>query len=229
MMVLTACRVTSGAGDASPDVPLDVTRASIDAPVDAPVYDARAPEDRPGDQPRVDAPEVLDAGTTEVSVADAPDAALDDPCAPGRVIDLETVGVRSGATTRVTGSNRSTGRFSTLDAPCAAGMVGYTVVYRFTPRARGRLRITTNLAETDARLDTVVFAARACAPRAPSLGCGDDTGDPPRDHASLFVTDEDVNPGEPVYIAVGGFRHATAELWDSVGTFALSVTELALE
>jgi len=58
-----------------------------------------------------------------------------------------------------------------------------------------------------------------------SLGCGDDTGDPPRDHASTFVTDEDVPAGAPVFIAVGGFRHATQELWDSQGTFVLTVTE----
>jgi hypothetical protein len=75
------------------------------------------------------------------------------------------------------------------------------------------------------RLDTVVFAMTSCDSTRRIIGCGDDTGDPPRDHASTFVTDENVTAGQAVFIAVGGFLHATRELWDSQGGFALAVTE----
>lgn len=211
-----ACR----AATPTPDAPTyDAVVADVVAPldvVDAPTVDARS--DTPDVPVLPDLPDVTD-------IADAPP---DDPCAPGRVIDLDATGTRTGATTRISGTNASAGRLTTLDAPCAAGMTGYVVVYRYTPRARGRLRITTNHEGTAARLDTVVFAMSACG-GGRSLGCGDDTGDPPRDHASTFVTDEDVSSGAPVFIAVGGFRHATQELWDSQGTFVLTVTEQALE
>jgi hypothetical protein len=104
-------------------------------------------------------------------------------------------------------------------------MTGHVVVFRHRAATRGTLRITTNHEGTDARLDTVVFALGACAPDARRLGCGDDTGDPPRDHASTFVTDEVIDAGQTVFIAVGGFLHATRELWDSEGAFTLTVTE----
>jgi hypothetical protein len=107
-------------------------------------------------------------------------------------------------------------------------MVGHQVVFRYVPRTTTRLRVSTNDEATDARLDTVVFAALTCAPipdGGAALGCSDDTGDPPRDHATTFVTDANVRAGEPVFIVVSGFLHATRELFESQGTFSLSVTE----
>lgn len=221
LCLLVACR---GAPTAAPDAVAtrDVVASDLVALQDLPItHDAAT-----------DRPDASDAGNAgdAFDVVDAPDVseAPEDPCVGERVIDLDALGTRDGATVRVVGSNARAGRRATLDATCAAGMTGHVVVYRYTPRARGRLRISTNFDGTDARLDTVVFALRACAPDAgTSLGCGDDTGDPPRDHASTFVTDADVEAGVAVYIAVGGFLHATRELWDSQGTFELRVTELA--
>jgi hypothetical protein len=166
----------------------------------------------------------------DASADAAPDADLRpyDPCAASAIRDLDALGTRTGATTRVVADNRSVGRLGPLDAPCARGMVGHQVVFRYVPRTTTRLRVSTNDEATDARLDTVVFATLTCGPvpdGATALGCSDDTGDPPRDHATTFVTDANVRAGEPVYIVVSGFLHATRELWDSQGTFALSVTE----
>ncbi len=156
------------------------------------------------------------------------DAPLYDPCASGTIRDLNALGTLSGETTRVTSDNLSAGRTRAITAPCAMNMVGYQIAWRYTPRRTTSLRISTNDMATDARLDTVVLALDACPAanmNAAVLGCSDDTGDPPRDHATTFVTDREVRAGTPVYILVGGFLHATAELWDSQGRYALSVTE----
>jgi hypothetical protein len=180
-----------------------------------------------GDVVTLDAPDA----PRDAAVVDAPDVAppvdggIDDPCATDRVIDLDARGARVGAVTTINWRNTGTAPRSTLDAPCAAGMTGHVVVFRHRAATRGPLRVTTNHEGTDARLDTVVFALSACGPDARRLGCGDDTGDPPRDHASTFVTDEVIEAGQTVFIAVGGFLHATRELWDSEGAFTLTVTE----
>jgi hypothetical protein len=218
LLALVGCAQRGFAVDAA------VTR---DAPaVDVPVMftDAVA-------SPDVAIADVTDAPRDEAPVDAAPDVTaardggFDDPCAPTRVVDLETRGARVGAVTTIAWRNTGTAPRAPLDAPCAAGMTGHVVVFRHRAATRGTLRITTNHEGTDARLDTVVFALGACAPDARRLGCGDDTGDPPRDHASTFVTDEVIEVGQTVFIAVGGFLHATRELWDSEGAFTLTVTE----
>ena len=150
------------------------------------------------------------------------------PCAPGVQRDLDALGTRVGDTTTVHGDNRAAGAMTVLPSACAVGYAGYEVAYRYVPRRTTTLRVSTNAMGTDARLDTVVFALSACLPLdggARSLGCNDDTGDPPRDHASTFITDAAVTAGVPVFIVVAGFLHATHDIWDSQGAFELSVTE----
>jgi hypothetical protein len=226
MLVVAACRTVTipvtfdavAREDRAPDAPAD---AALDAPppdasaLDASTLDASRPD-------ATDAPDV-----TEAAVDLGPPY---DPCAPAAVRDLDALGTRTGATTRVVGDNLLVGRMGPLPSPCAVGMTGHQVVYRYTPRATTRLLVSTNDEATDARLDTVVFVLSACGPLgdggASSLGCSDDTGDPPRDHASTFVTDANVTAGAPVYVVVAGFLHATRELFESQGRFALSVTEL---
>lgn len=218
LLTLVGCAQRNFAVDASiardvPALDLPVMRADVVAMTDAALPDVI---DAPREDTARDAPPDLPAVT---------DGGFDDPCAPERQVDLEARGARVGAVTTISWRNNDAATRATLDAPCAAGMTGHVVVFRYRAATRGRLRVTTNHEGTDARLDTVVFALRACAPDAPRLGCGDDTGDPPRDHASTFVTDEVVEAGQTVFIAVGGFLHATRELWDSVGSFTLTVTE----
>lgn len=214
-LALAACRQEVAPADVPPGRDADV---AVGLPVDV----AAAPDAR--------ADATADAGM-DAAVDAAPDADLRpyDPCAAAAVRDLNALGARVGETTRVVADNRAVGRLGPLDAPCARGMVGHQVVFRYVPRATTRLRVSTNDEATDARLDTVVFALAQCAPLADgaaALGCSDDTGDPPRDHATTFVTDATVRAGEPVFIVVSGFLHATRELWESQGAFALSVTEL---
>ncbi len=231
VMAATACREeVLSVADATVDAD-----AAVGVPVDATRADAKGAMDAAGDLGRDAVGDVRDAEVADVrdaaDVSDAPDADLRpyDPCAPGAVRDLNALGTRTGATTRLVADNRSVGRMGPLDAPCARGYVGHQVAFRYVPRATTRLRVSTNDEATDARLDTVVFAVSQCGPvpdGGAALGCSDDTGDPPRDHATTFVTDANVRAGEPVYIVVSGFLHATSELWDSQGTFALSVTEL---
>lgn len=211
-----------------PDV-RDATLVDVQDATLLDVQDATLPDVRDAMLPDVrDATplDVQDAALTDAVDGDVP---LYDPCAAGRLRDLDALGTRVGAATTVLGDNLSAGRLGTLDAPCAAGHSGYPVVYRYTPRATTRLRVSTNDARTDARLDTVVYAMTACGPAADGgarvIGCSDDSGDPPRDHATLFVTDEDVTAGRPVYVVVAGFLHATSELFDAQGHFALTVTE----
>lgn len=216
---------------------LAVACRASDPPADVPTgIDADVPQGVPVDAAAEASADVVgvDAARPDAASDSAMDAAPDadlrpyDPCAAGAIRDLDAVGTRVGATTRVVADNRAVGRMGPLDAPCARGMVGHQVVFRYVPRTTTRLRVSTNDEATDARLDTVVFATLTCAPipdGGAALGCSDDTGDPPRDHATTFVTDANVRAGEPVFIVVSGFLHATRELWESQGTFALSVTE----
>lgn len=217
-LALTGCATTSPPPDAvAQDAPSDLARDTFD------VVTQDAPRDATIDAPR------------DAAIDTAPDAAQDvdlrpyDPCAPSLLRDLNALGTRDGGATTVLGDNLSVSRLGPLGSPCAGSMTGHQVTYRYTPRATTRLRISTNDARTDARLDTVVFALTSCRPvgdgGAHAIGCSDDSGDPPRDHATTFVTDEDVTAGAPVYIVVAGFLHATRELFDSQGHFALTVTE----
>ncbi len=210
-VAFAACRSSAPVTPPVDATHADASQQDVAATVDVSEDGAASPADA------ADASDVVDAGPPY------------DPCAPGLVRDLDASGVRDGATTRVSGDNLSVGRMGPLGSPCAVGMTGHQVVYRYTPRTTTRLRVSTNDEGTDARLDTVVFVLSECAPvadgGAASLGCSDDTGDPPRDHASTFVTDANVTAGVPVYIVVAGFLHATRELFESQGRFVLSVTE----
>ena len=207
--------------DARPDVSA-VDVGGAEAPRDAPMAAMDAVPDAPDDLP------TPDAVVTDVRLDVATDAAPYDPCAAGMLRDLDALGTRVGETTTVFGDNLSAGAAPVLPSTCAVGFAGYQVVYRYTPRRSTRLQVSTNYAATDARLDTVVFALRTCAALdggASSIGCSDDTGNPPRDHATTFVTDTNVVAGVAVYVVVAGFLHATHDLWDSQGRFELTVTE----
>ncbi len=150
-----------------------------------------------------------------------------DPCAAASVIDLNAMGMRSGATTRITRSNATVARNSTVRANCQNNSVAVTA-FRYTPTATGPLAVSTdNAGTTPNNFDTVAWAYASCA--APtgdagsgSLGCNDDSATAPRTLTSRFTTTAPVTAGTPIYIFVGGYGSATA----STGTFELSVTEI---
>ena len=152
-----------------------------------------------------------------------------DPCSMASVVDLNARGMAMGTTTRITSNNNAVGAMAPLRSPCVSS-VGHEVVFRYTPRAATRLRISTNNMGTADMFDTVVWAQSACsaipadAGTTGSLGCNDDASAMPRNLASTFTTAAPVTAGTPIYIVVAGYTaSATAA---AQGTFELSVTEL---
>lgn len=163
-----------------------------------------------------------------------------DPCMGA--VDLSAMGMRTGETTRITSNNRMVGAMAPLRAPCG-GATGHQVVFRYTPRASTRLRISTDNAGTDNTLDTVVWAqpGPSCASLSPeggtALGCDDDSGGSSaggdagvsRAWTSSFTTAA-VTAGQPVYIVVGAWISSSSGLplegHTAQGQFELSVTEI---
>ncbi|MEZ4405946.1 MAG: hypothetical protein R3A52_05675 [Polyangiales bacterium] len=163
-----------------------------------------------------------------------------DPCMGA--VDLSAMGMRSGETTRITSNNRMVGAMAPLRAPCG-GTTGHQVVFRYTPRASTRLRISTDNPGTDNTLDTVVWAqpGPSCASLSPeggtALGCDDDSGGTSaggdagvsRAWTSSFTT-ASVTAGQPIYIVVGAWISGSTGLpldgHAAQGQFELSVTEI---
>ncbi|MDB4929539.1 MAG: hypothetical protein JWM10_2023, partial [Myxococcaceae bacterium] len=150
-----------------------------------------------------------------------------DPCATAAVVDLNTAGTTAGNVTRITRNNNNVGGMAPLVGPC--GRPGHEVVFRYSPRANARLRISTDNMGTDMTLDTVVWAQPTCAPAAGdagvmALGCSDDNGTAPRNRASAFTTATPATMGTPIFIVVAGYTPPTGTGFVAQGNFELSVT-----
>lgn len=105
-----------------------------------------------------------------------------------------------------------------------AGEKGAVVVYTYTMRAAGTLRVsTTNPGTTDAMFDTIVAVLTTCSVGGAAVACNDDTGDaaPHRFHSRAQTTP--LMAGQRVFIVVGGYGADAAS--GSTGDFELTVQE----
>jgi hypothetical protein len=167
-----------------------------------------------------------DAPMGEVSVDSGavrdvePDVPAVDPCAGAAVIDLASVGVVSGSSTRALGDNSAAPRRSVLPVPsgCAA-RDAYPIVYRYTARTGSRVRVTVD--GHGSRFNPAVWLLDRCATDAASLGC-DDGGSSRGSGFPSFVqvtTAAPIAAGTTLYLVVAGYD-------GSRGAFDLSVDEL---
>ena len=195
-------------------------------PLDTGVHDVFDPDAIATDVVMTDIVTADDPGTDVVGV-DTADAVSPDvstipmPCAAASIVNLNTAGTLTGATTRYSSTNVGTPAASFFMGTC--GRPGHEIATTYTPRMTGVLRISTDNPGTNMNFDTVVFAGAACTPAgANNLGCNDDNGTAPRTRASVFTTTR-VMAGVPIFIIVAGFTPATGAPWIDSGAFELSV------
>lgn len=209
--VVMACGSENGGGstpDASttPDSSMNADATSDMTPTDAPA-------DRPGDRP-------ADSTPTDRPATGA--------CAS--VTDISSMMPGSDGAIHVRGNNESGAPMSlgALPDTCVnggrGGEKGAVVVYSYTMRAAGTLRVSTsNPGTTDAMFDTVLAVLSTCSVGGTALACNDDIGDaaPHRLHSRAQTSP--LMAGQRVFIVVGGFGMDAASA--STGDFELTVQE----
>jgi hypothetical protein len=173
--------------------------------------------------------------TPDVTVDAAPPDRLRPLPLPACPSEADLAGMTPGSdgAVRVTGSTVGSEltRFGAFPSACfSGGAVGRFVVYGYTMRADGALRVSTvNPGTTSAAFDTFVAVLGSCIPTAHSITCNDNAGDAAAGavHArhSTATTGALVR-GQRVYIVVGG-RGSNPAMATS-GAFELSARELAL-
>jgi hypothetical protein len=167
--------------------------------------------------PSGDAGPNMDA-TPGTDVAPGGDAGPGPMCFGQASIDLNSSGTRTGtsATTRYSGSSANAPMTPAAPDPsCAGGPVGHEVVFRYTPRATTRLRVSSNNAATT--YNTLLTAFAMCTAQSPELACEDDDFEGANDNASTISVD--VTQGTPLYFVLSGAGTES-------GPFELTVTEL---
>lgn len=144
--------------------------------------------------------------TDATSEASTPDAAAQPRvCETENVVDLAMAGMRTGATTRYTGTTAMAASNAMITVPtgCIGGGVAIRqVAHTYTVQSMGFLRVSTANMGTPTGMgghDTVLWIQDRCDTRATmSLGCNDDsTG-----VASTVVSNRLVMPGQTVTIVV---------------------------
>lgn len=175
-------------------------------PIDGPGDGGSGPDTGPGD-----------GGPSDGEPSDGGPNAT---CPSTSVIDLNMAGTRTGtgATTHYQGNNSAPPVFQ-LPAPSCQADTSDQIIFRYTPRATTRLRISTNYAPTE--IETVAWALDQCAEEANELGCNDGDGRPPHEAAATFTAEG--TAGRALWIIVGGYVDMGTA---SVGVFDLGVTEL---
>ncbi|MFO0646218.1 MAG: hypothetical protein U0326_08260 [Polyangiales bacterium] len=190
---------------------------TTDTPVTDATTDTTSPTDTGGDA-RTDA-------RTDTSPTDRPATGA---CAS--VTDISSMMPGSDGAIHVTGNNESGAPMSlgALPDTCVnggrGGEKGSVVVYSYTMRAAGTLRVsTTNAGTSDAMFDTVVAVLSTCSVGGAALACNDDTGDaaPHRLHSRAQTSA--LMAGQRVFIVVGGYGMDAASA--STGDFELTVQE----
>ena len=152
------------------------------------------------------------------------------PACPSEA-DLSGMSPGSDGAIHVTGNNTSDSveRFGTYPTACfSGGAVGRFVIYAYTMRADGGLRVSTvNAGTTSATFDTFVAVTGSCIPAAHSIACNDNAAGAATAHArhSTAISGA-LARGQRVYIAVGGRGNSAATA--SAGAFELTVQELPL-
>ncbi len=183
-----------------------------------------------------------DASTADVAPADAAadvaqDAPVDRPARPPlpmctAATDLSSMRPGSDGAIHVTATNADSelDRFGDYaDACFSGGAVGQLMLYSYTMRAAGSLRVSTaNAGTASATFDTFVAVLGACIPTAHSLTCNDNTTEPGT--AALHArhstaTTGTLAAGQRVYIVVGGRGNTPATA--QTGAFELTVRENA--
>jgi hypothetical protein len=223
--LLAACS-SGGGGGGTPPVDGSTTD---DAAADGSTTGDSGAMDVAGDRP-------ADAARTDAS-ADRADAARPDApapmnaCASATDISMRMPGM--DGTIRVMGNNEDGALMSLGNLPmtCINGGMGgvktNVVVYSYTMRGAGRLRVSTaNMGTSDAMFDTVLAVLSTCSATGMSLACNDDLGAAGgmlhRLHST--ATTGNLMMGQRVFIVVGGFGMDKES--GSTGDYELSVQEL---
>lgn len=197
-------------------------------------------------------PPVTNDGGSDVSTSDATEGGADVTADAGPQCNriplesLDTLGTRTGTTTRYTGDNMSANESPMVGAQtnstiqgvrgCAFRMA-YQRVFSYTAMTDSVLKVSTSNMGTSQSFDTTVLVYSSPCPVTATtqnrglLGCNDDDlafdGDQRRTTSST-VTARKITAGTTVYISVGGFvpvsgtRNAEGER----GAFELTVEEL---
>ena len=202
-----------GGGTTTPDA------STTDAPMTDATTDMGTPTDAPTDRPA----DRADVATDRTSPAAA-------ACASATDISSMTPG--SDGAIHVMGDNSSGApvQIGSLPDGCPLntsggdqGYKGNVVVYRYTMRSAGLLRVSTNNPGTEDGFDTVVAVLSACTASANSLACNDDVGG--GNFTSTATTTTSLMMGQSVFIVVGGWGTDPAK--GATGAFELTVAETA--
>ncbi|MEZ4408405.1 MAG: hypothetical protein R3A52_18315 [Polyangiales bacterium] len=144
----------------------------------------------------------------------------DDPCAAP--IDLSSMTPDSTGTITYEGDNKSGAlvTLGNLPASClpSMGTKASVVAFRYTMRAAGILRVSTDNEGTD--FDTVVAVLGTCSETAAPLACNDDVA---QGNLQSTATTGMLMAGQTVYIAVGGWGRDEESA--ATGGFELTVQE----
>ncbi len=211
--LVVACGSSGGGGGGG---------ATVDAGTDTPVTSDITATDAPADRP-------ADATTDRVTPpVDRP--AGPNPCAAPT--DISSMMPRADGAIHIMGDNGAGApvQLGALPMGCPLGTSGgdkgykgNVVVYRYTMRATGLLRVSTNNPGTEEGFDTVVAVLATCSATGASLACSDDVGG--GNLTSTATTSAPVMMGQSVFIVVGGWGTDPAKA--AQGTFELTVAETA--
>lgn len=201
--------------------------------------------------PVTDAGTVTDMGVsatdvprTDAAATDRPAVAVDRPPAGNPVTaacsaatDLSSMTPGADGAIHVMGDNSegapiTVGNIGTIpEGGCLnaqMGEKGMVLIYRYTMRTAGTLRVSTaNAGTSDAAFDTVVAVLGTCTATAMPLACNDDLGTAAgmthRYHSTAST--RALMMGQTVFIVVGGYGASAKE--GSTGAFELTVAEAA--
>jgi hypothetical protein len=150
------------------------------------------------------------------------------PECPG-VTSLAEMSPGADGAIHVRGDNTSSelDRFGTFPASCVmGGASGNFVLYSYTMRAAGSLRVSTaNAGTTSAMFDTVVSVLSSCIASSRSIACNDNVGGTGVHARHSTATSGLLAANQRVYVLVGGRGAAAASV--TSGAFELTVQELA--
>lgn len=195
----------------------------------------------PSDVPAADVPAVTDTPAATDVPRDAPrDVATGPTCNGAPIENVETLGMRSGATLRYSGDNNSASNSTTrgiqsgtTTAPCNF-RTQFQRVFIYTLRGNASLRVSTSNPGTSEDFDTtlVLYNGRTCPTSFRTLYCNDD--DPGAAMSANRFTSRIITQGfamgDTVLIGVGGYAVPTGQMasGEPQGNFELSIEELPL-
>ena len=209
----------AGARDAPVNVPDGDGAPGVDAATDSsgdgPSGDAitNPPDAPPGDATVTDA--LDDTGTTDAGN-------VDNPCAAGAVINLNTAGGHSGATTDYSGNTTGVPTTSGIAGGCQNDVVS-EIAFSYTLTSSAHLDVSTVNAGTPTTFNTFLWVLPQCSASATAVACG--VLPVAGEYRSEVTTQVAFAAGVTVYVLVAG-ENPPESGYTSAGPFELTVTEV---